>query len=264
VRRLSDSPLIAEHRRVGPAVFAFTTRHGGVSAPPHASLNLGFHVGDDADSVSDNRRRALAAVGAGRRRLVEAEQVHGARVAVVTRDWLAEQTGERAIAPGADALVTQERGVVLALFFADCVPVFVADDTASAIGLVHAGWRGTAARCAASAVATMAQAFAVSPAALHAVVGPCVGVCCYEVGPEIAAAVEGSVASPRGLLTLDGETLRLDLARANALQLMEAGVPEARIEIIPRCTCCENDTFFSVRGDGPTTGRSAALAWHDR
>jgi len=261
VRRPAESPLIAEHRCIGPAVFAFTSRHGGISRPPYDSLNLGLHVGDAETAVDENRDRVIQILRAQDRTWAEAEQVHGGQVAIAPRELLCAQSDGRAIAAGADALVTAERGLVLALFFADCVPVLLADEAGRAVGLAHAGWRGTAERCAANTVRALERTFGIRPKALRAILGPSVGGCCYEVGPEAGTAVTQTVSSAEGLAVSEGERWRLDLARINALQLINAGVPEAQIEIIDRCTCCEKDTFFSVRGEGKVTGRCGAFAW---
>jgi YfiH family protein len=256
-----SSALIAGHRRIGETVFAFTSRQGGVSAAPYNSLNLGLHVGDSETCVHQNRGRVLKALGVPARSLAEAEQVHGARVEhVCPASW---SRGGR-VAAQADALATSDAAVVLLIKVADCTPVFLTDGEGN-IALAHAGWRGTTAGIAGETVGTMVG-HGVQPSRLHAVIGPCVGVCCYEVGEEV---VEGIAASLPGReiaeQVIRGPDVRgkwhVDLARANALQLQAVGIPAGQIETIGRCTCCENDTFFSVRGDGPTTGRCGALAY---
>ena len=250
---------------MGRAAFAFSQRRGGVSTGPYASLNLGFHVGDVEAAVAENRRRVLAALGLADSRLVEAEQVHGGEVAVIDEEWLRRHQGPRSIAPGVDALVTRESDVALSLHFADCVPVFLTDREGQAIALAHAGWRGTAACAAANAVEMMARHCGVTPRDLQAVIGPCVGPCCYEVGEEVAQAVLASLAQPDRAGPMRGSDTRgqwfLDLAAINAQQLVAVGVPGEAIAVSGRCTCCEREVFFSVRGDGPITGRCGAFAY---
>jgi len=274
MRRLADNPLIAEHRRVGPAVFAFTSRHGGISRPPYESLNLGLHVGDADSAVFENRDRVCAALRAQNRTWAEAEQVHGSRVARVTQDAVWLSADGLALAASelryakTDALFTCYSDYLLALFFADCVPVFMVEPTSRLVGLAHAGWRGTALRIATETlffVGGPGTPLGGRPERTRVVIGPCVGLCCYEVGWRVMRAVLATI--PRSLH--DERVVRrtgfgrwhINLARINALQLMEAGVPEDHIEVIPRCTRCEGGTFFSARGDGRVTGRCGAFAW---
>ncbi len=274
MRGLADSPLIAEHRRVGPAVFAFTTRRGGISRPPYDSLNLGLHVGDAESAVLENRDRVRELLRAQDRVWAEAEQVHGCQVAAATHDAVSLGPEGHAVIHDwfryekADALVTCYSDYLLALFFADCVPVFVVEPRSRVVGLAHAGWRGTARR-----IATATLALVGGPEAplggraehVRAVIGPCVGICCYEAGwsvmRSVLATIPKALRDERAVRRTGFGKWHLDLARVNALQLIEAGVPEAQIEVIPRCTCCESDTFFSVRADGNPTGRCGAFAW---
>jgi YfiH family protein len=252
-------------RRVGRAAFAFTTRLGGVSQAPYASLDLGLHVGDDPESVGENRRRVLKALGVFSRPLVEAQQVHGGRVAIIDEDSLTDEPGPRHVVAGADALVTRHPGVVLSLYFADCVPIFLSDREGTLIGLAHAGWRGTVAHIAAATAEVMAYLAGTQPAALSALIGPCIGRCCYEVGEEVAAAVVASAGGTAGRdLVRKGSSPGkrfLDLAAANAAQLVNVGIPREAISLSGPCTCCERAAFFSVRGDGRTTGRCGAFAY---
>jgi YfiH family protein len=253
-------------RQVGRAVFAFSGRTGGVSTPPFESLNVGMHVGDCRQAVQENRGRVLRALNVSSRQLVEAEQVHGARVFVVTERWLREHADERCVAAGADALVTSVEDALLSLYFADCVPVFLAERSGRAIGLAHAGWRGTAKGVAAETVRAMCVCLGLEPADLRAVIGPSVGPCCYEVGDDVMEAVVPS-------LPLDADTREtarradvpgkwlLDLAAANAAQLRHAGVRSGAVERDGRCTSCATNTFFSVRADGRVTGRCGAFAY---
>jgi YfiH family protein len=253
-------------RQIGRAAFAFSGRTGGISAPPFASLNVGMHVGDCPQAVQENRGRVLGELNVSSRQLVEAEQVHGARAIVVTEQWLREHGGERCVAAGADALVTSAGTVVLSLYFADCVPVFLAARSGRAIGLAHAGWRGTSKGVAAETVRVMSVRFGLEPRDLRAVIGPCIGPCCYEVGDDVMEAVAQSLppdADVSGIAWPAEAQAKwmLDLAAANAAQLRHAGLPAGAIELDGRCTSCEHDTFFSVRADGRVTGRCGAFAY---
>ncbi len=225
-----------------------------------------MHVGDRQQAVRENRRRVLQALGVLSRRLVEAEQVHGARVAIVTDEWPGEDAGGRCVARGADALVTSVENAVLSLYFADCVPIFLAERSGCVIGLAHAGWRGTGKGVAAETVRVMCGEFGLEPSEIVAALGPCVKSCCYEVGEDVIEAVCGSLppgadASQMARRADAPDKWLLELAAANVAQLRRAGIPDGAVEVDGRCTCCERGTFFSARGDGRVTGRCGAFAY---
>lgn len=236
-----------------------TTRGGGVSAGPYGSLNLALHVGDDPAAVLENRRRLAAAIGADLGDMVFCNQVHGRRVAVVRGG----DRGRGALGAGdaiaeTDALVTAEPGIVLATLTADCLPIVLYDPVAHVLGCVHAGWRGTVARVGEAAVAAMRELGA-SPDRLVAGLGPAIGSERYQVGAEVAQAVERSLgAAAADVVRPDGTGRWLfDLATANRVVLREAGVADAHIHIAPYVT--GDGLFFSDREARPC-GRLALLA----
>jgi polyphenol oxidase len=151
-----------------------------------------------------------------------------------------------------DALLENTRGSVVAVKTADCIPILLVDERLRAVAAVHAGWRGTAARIVARAVETMGQRFGTRAADLHAAIGPGIGPCCYEVGPEVAAQFPGQ---PMAVQPMPGRTARLDLADGNARQLAEVGVTTARIHASYLCTRCRSDEFHSFRRDREASGR---------
>lgn len=224
---LSDIPWI-EH--------GISTIKGGNSRPPFSSLNVAYQTNDNPDHVRSNRQRLFECVGIVESHLCEANQVHGDSIAAVSSD------GEYA---DTDGFVSREAGLVLSIRTADCVPVFLVDAHQRAIGLVHAGWRGTAQSIAMKAVEKMILHFGSQPQNLHCFVGPSIGPCCYEVGSEVADAA--------------GETYirqsRLDMWRWNRDQLRSSGIPEKQIEISRLCTACHSEWFFSHRKSGGNTGR---------
>lgn len=244
-----------------PVAAAFSTRRGGVSTGPFATLNLGLHVGDIPARVLENRRRFCAALGVEARHMVCGEQLHTARVAVVGR----AEMGCGALAadtalPATDALVTAAPGVPLVAFFADCVPLFLYDPVRHTAALVHAGWRGTAAGIGRETVRTLERRFNTAPADVHAVVGPSVGPCCYRVGPEVAAEFVRTFGADAGVVVRgDDGAPRVDLWRANRLVLTGAGLSPAHIHDTGLCTACHAGTFFSYRAARGHTGRLAAL-----
>lgn len=237
-------------------IHAISDRHGGVSAPPYGSLNLGLHVGDDEQAVLENRRRFAHALNVDADALVVGEQVHGTTVAVVTAEQRGRGAMDRANAlPGVDALVTDVPGVVLFGLFADCVPVLLYDPRRRVVGLAHAGWKGTVGRIAQRTVRMLADAFGTRPADCHAAIGPAIGPCCFEVGEEVADRFRA--ANPE-LVLESTDRPRVDLWEANACQLREAGIAPERISVARLCTRCLQAVFFSHRGDGGRTGRMAA------
>jgi purine-nucleoside/S-methyl-5'-thioadenosine phosphorylase / adenosine deaminase len=248
--RLSDS-LIPAHAldATGLVRAAFTTRLGGVSIGPYHSLNLSRSVGDDPEAVSTNRGRLGALLEMAPRALVEAEQVHGNRAAVVA-------SGGPPI-PGMDALVTNRAGLWLAIYAADCVPVLLVDAETPGVAAVHAGWRGTAAGIVPETIARMRTAFGTDPERCTATLGPAIGGCCYEVDLPVARAMEQAPWWPEAARATGPERWHLDLRTAIRRQLIDAGVPAVRIASVPLCTSCRPDLFYSYRRDG-VTGRMAA------
>lgn len=240
-----------------------TTRQGGVSLEPHATLNLGLHVGDDPAAVVENRRRAASAIGCTIEDLVVAHQVHGSHVTVVDASDAGRGTrsADDAI-PDTDALVTTTPEVALMILVADCVPVVLVDPVAGVLGCVHAGWRGTAAGVTPAAVDAMIKRGA-DPARIVAGIGPAVDPDRYEVGDEVAEALANTLgdavrSGPTGevLRPITPGRWRCDLVAANRLALLGAGVPADAIHHLPVTTADPN--LFSHR-DG-SHGRFAAMA----
>jgi len=224
------------------------TRLGGVSAPPFATLNLGHTVGDAPESVDENHRRVCQVLDVAPSDLVSPHQVHGARVVRVTH----AERGQ--VIPATDALITDQPGVTLLLRFADCLPILLYDPAHQAVGLAHAGWRGTVAGVARATVAAMREAFGSHPEDLVVGLGPAIGPCCYEVGPEVVRAVQAVLPKADGVfIPQPGGGVHLNLPEANWRQLVAAGV--RHIEVAPLCTACNTGEWFSHRAEGGRTGR---------
>jgi YfiH family protein len=246
-----ELPLLCSE--VLPPSFAhgFSTRAGGVSAPPFDTLNLGGKWGDDAAAVAENRRRFVAAVAGDAPPFVPvvARQVHGAAVARVG-------AGDDLAHVEADALCTAEPGLLLGVFVADCIPALVADPRTGALAAVHAGWRGTVAGVLPAAVRALA-ALGARPGDLRVALGPAIGPCCFEVGAEVVRAFvdagDGDAVrpSPRGR----ADRWHVDLKAANRRRLERAGVDPAAIDAGPECTHCDRARFYSYRRDGGATGQ---------
>ncbi len=237
-------------------VQGFTTRQGGISLPPYDMLNLGEHVGDSPSLVATNRQRLWTDLGVTEAQTALAEQVHGDVVGLVTAG-----TGFTPM-PGADALVTATPGVLLTLFFADCVPVYFVDPVNKAIGLAHAGWRGVATNIAAKTLHAMTEEFGSQPASCLAAVGPCIGGDSYEVGAEVAdrfrslpGARAATAVTPRN--EFSGK-YSLNLRQIVFGQLLYAGIRAQSIAVCDEDTYRNRRDFFSYRRDG-ATGRMAAF-----
>jgi YfiH family protein len=244
------------------------TRAGGVSTGRFDSLNLGMGGGDDPAAVRDNRAQLSLLTGAFPDLLTLGRQVHGCNVSVVTGATIGSGALDAGTAiPETDALVTGIPDVPLLVLIADCCPVFVFDPVNGAIGLAHAGWRGTAAGIAAATVRMMAQEFGSRAGDIIGGVGPSIGPCCYEVGGEVLdsfrAAYPGFV--DRVFAKAGEKKYEFDLQQANRWILKDAGVRDENIEISGLCTSCRTDLFFSHRAEKGKTGRSGALIMlHER
>lgn len=240
----------------GALPFGFTERTGGVSRAPYASLNLGAHVGDDPAVVAENRARVLAAFGAApyADRLLVPNQVHGDHVAVVASAAPEDLAALRAeIAAGADAIVCTVPGVPVMLCFADCVPVVLTCPAGFAV--VHSGWKGTYACIAAKAARALMDRSGCAAKQIDAWIGPHILGDEYEVSEELIAQFHERF----GDVNPAGERL-LDLSRAIARSLMEAGLPAGNICDTGLSTVRANDRFFSYRAEHGTCGRHAAVA----
>jgi YfiH family protein len=249
-----ELPLVRSRLIEAPFVHGFSTRAGGVSAAPYDTLNLGARWGDVVTSVEENRRRLLRAVGVPSP-LYVARQVHGTEVVRV-------RAGD---APAgiarieADALITGDPEVTLGVFVADCIPALVVDPRTGAAAAAHAGWRGTVAGVLPAVVRALAAEIGARPGDLRVALGPAIGACCFEVGPEVAREFEAAMGgaanvedvvrpSPSGV---PGKW-HVDLKAANRALLARAGVAPDAIDATPDCTCHDRARFFSYRRDGQT------------
>jgi YfiH family protein len=239
-----------------------TTRDGGVSSGPYATLNLGLHVGDRAEDVLENRRRAAAALGADPGDMVFCNQAHGREVRVVC----AADRGRGAFSlddaiAQTDALVTAEPGVALVVMVADCVPIVLYDPVAHVLACVHAGWRGTVARVSEAAVAAM-RALGSSPGNVIAGLGPAIAPGRYQVGADVAEAAERGLGGAAGdVIRPDGTGKWLfDLWAANRIVLREAGVADGHISVAAIATGSAGPGLFFSDREARPCGRFAAIA----
>lgn len=234
-------------------VHAVSTRLGGGSLLPTAGLNLGHTVGDDPQAVAGNHALLAAALGIPSGQIVSAHQVHGNQIAIV------EQSDAGRVISETDGLITETSGLYLMLRYADCVPVLLYDPIRQAVGLAHAGWQGTLARVAARTAQAMVSDLGCRVEDLRAAIGPSIGPCCYEVGPEVVTATVAAFPDAPGLIKrrqANGHA-HLDLWAANVRQLEQVGID--LIETARLCTACRPDLFFSHRAEQGRTGRFAVI-----
>lgn len=239
----------------------FSTRVGGVSPAPWDSLNLGTNRGDEPANVRNNFRRFCAAIGADADTLVKNHQVHSNLVRCVTAE---DRTPDLAL-PGTfdgDGLVTDQPGVCLTVFSADCIPVLLYDPVRRCIAAAHAGWRGTAAGIAAKAVETMVTHYGCDPKNILAAIGPGISPCCFETHQDVPDGLRsglGDKAEPFIRPACQEGKFHVDLKGANARWLELSGVSPEHIAICPACTACDLDTFWSHRILGNRRGSMAAM-----
>lgn len=212
--------------------------------------SLALHTGQDRMQVRLNRSEVEVFFGAGMS-FVSVLQVHGDHVHVVaksaSRGWDVVDAGFKA-----DAMVTDQAGVVLTILTADCVPILLYDPIHRAIGAVHAGWRGTQQEIARKTVETMHRQYGTQTADLIVGIGPAIGGCCYEVGAEVA---DHFADYPEALSAKKNGKYLLDTKQINAEQLVALGIPEVQIEVSSVCTMCESERFFSYRAEPGEAGR---------
>jgi hypothetical protein len=242
------SPLLT---RVG-VPHAFSTRVGGVSDGPFASLNLGNpstgDLRDPATNIDENWRRLAGASGIGDRPIRRVSQVHGCGVIDAdARTDLSTTT--------ADAIVTRDSSCAAAVRIADCVPILLSSDDGKAVAAVHAGWRGVVAGVLPATLRHMRRHGASN---IIAAIGPCIGFDAFEVGPEVVTTFENLFPSNPPVNLNENGKGRIDLRDAVRRQLLDAGVTPENIDTTDRCTVRDADEFFSHRRDAGLTGRLAA------
>ncbi len=187
-------------------------------------------------------------------RVVRPQQVHGDHVLEIAPGDLLDDNRLPHIA-SADGLITREPQTMLVMSFADCVPVFIYDAGTPAIGLAHAGWRGTSLQVTAKTLLKMVDAFGTDPAECIVALGPAIGPCCYEIGPEVASAVSKSCGNIGAVRRDSHGRLFADLRICNASQLRSVGLPAENIRLSRWCTACNQEMFFSHRAENGRTGR---------
>lgn len=283
--------------RTGAVRHLFSTREGGVSEGIYASLNFSYKRGDKKEAVDENFRRIAAVLGCRAEDMVCSDQTHTDHIRVVTD----KDRGKGVVRPkdyrDVDGLITQEKGIVLCTFFADCVPLFFVDPVKKAIGLSHSGWRGTVQKIGKKTVEEMGKAFGSKPEDIHAAIGPSICQDCYEVSEDVIEEFRKAfpgMGESRGMSYLRNESpeqvraeekssgisgvheescghscllwfptkpgkYQLNLWEANRQIMLEAGIPDSQIEVTDLCTCCNPELLFSHRASHGQRGNLGAF-----
>jgi YfiH family protein len=254
VRRRKDtieyitSSLLDSHKGI---THSFLTRKGGISSHPFDSLNFSSHEGDRLENIQENKKLVAQAFGFSLSSLITLNQVHGNDVIVIDAPPLNRQFE-------GDAMITNQKGLTLGILTADCLPILMKDSSEGIIGAVHAGWKGTSLRIVQEALISMEHFFGVQAYDVTVVLGPSIGVCCYEVDNKVLKHMRKNL--PREMAPPSKRML--DLIDINRKLLLEMGVKDDSIECLNFCTACREDLFFSYRRDR-ITGRQLSFIMLD-
>lgn len=243
-------------------VHAFSTRLGGVSEGIYSSMNLSFTRGDDKNSVMENYRRLAEAVGFSVENIVTSDQTHTANVRVITEADRGNGITKPRPYTDVDGMITNAPGLVLATFYADCVPLYFIDPVRKAIGLSHSGWRGTAAHIGAVTVRRMQEEYGSLPEDIYGAIGPSICQECYEVSEDVILEFQKTFPeqSWRDLFyRKENGKYQLNLWEANRQIMLDAGLIEEHISLPGLCTCCNPEFLFSHRASRGKRGNLGAF-----
>lgn len=243
-------------------VHGFSTRLGGVSEGIYSSMNLSFTRGDKEEAVKENYRRISSAMGVAMENIVTSDQTHTANVRRVTEEDRGNGITKPRPYKDVDGMITNVPGIVLATFYADCVPLYFVDPVQKAIGLSHSGWRGTVSKIGKITVEKMGEEYGTRPEKLYAAVGPSICQKCYEVSEDVAEEFRRAF-DPKYWNTLfykkENGKYQLNLWEANRIVLLESGIPEDHISMPNLCTCCNPEFLFSHRASKGKRGNLGAF-----
>ena len=243
-------------------VHGFSTRLGGVSEGIYASMNLSFTRGDKDAAVYENYRRFATALGFSERDIVTSDQTHTANVRIITEEDRGNGITKPRPYTDVDGMITNVRGLVLATFYADCVPLYFVDPVHHAIGLSHSGWRGTVAKIGAVTIRKMQETYGTDPADVYAAIGPSICQECYEVSEDVILEFQKSFAPEHWeklFYKKENGKYQLNLWEANKIIFTEAGITEKHISMPGICTCCNPDFLFSHRASHGKRGNLGAF-----
>ena len=251
-------PLLEQ---TGMVKHCFTTRLGGVSEGIFESLNLSFSRGDQRAAVEENFQRVAQALGTEYGNFVFTDQTHTVNVRRVGIEDAGKGLTRARGYSDVDGLITNEPGLVLSTFYADCVPLYFIDTKKRAIGLSHSGWRGTVRRMGRVTLETMRREFGTRPEDVICAIGPSICQDCYEVSEDVAEEFNREFSSHSGeiLVNKGNGKYQLDLWRANEMILLEAGIKPEHLSVTDLCTCCNDKILFSHRASQGKRGNLGAF-----
>lgn len=251
-------PLLEQ---TGMVKHCFTTRQGGVSEGIFESLNLSFTRGDKKEAVEENFRRVAKALGTEYENFVFTDQTHTTNIKRVGREDAGKGLTRERGYTDIDGLITNEPGIVLSTFYADCVPLYFIDPVHRAIGLSHSGWRGTVRRMGKVTIEAMKAEFGTRPEDVICAIGPSICQSCYEVSEDVAVEFKQEFPEKEEEILIDkgNGKYQLDLWRANEIILLEAGVKPEHLAVTNICTCCNDKLLFSHRASQGKRGNLGAF-----
>lgn len=239
----------------------FSTRCGGVSENQFYSMNLSFTRGDKRENVIKNFEIMEKATGINYKNIVMSRQTHTTNVRIVTKDDIGKGVTIENDLNDTDGLITNEKGVVLTTFSADCVPLFFVDTENKVIALAHAGWRGTVNGIAVETINKMMDNFKTNPKNIIAAIGPSIGKCCFQVDMPVVSEFIEKIENAERFIKKDKEEgkFKIDLWGVNAFLMEKSGIPKQNIEITDLCTMCNPNLFYSHRVMGNERGSMVAV-----
>lgn len=240
----------------------FSTRRGGISKGIYSSMNLSYTRGDDKEAVDENYRRIAAVFDSIPDRIVCSDQTHTTNIRLVTEADAGKGIIRNKDYTDVDGLITDIPGIILAAFYADCVPLFFVDTENKAIGLSHSGWRGTVHKMGAATLKAMHEAFGTRPENVKAAIGPSICQDCYEVSRDVAEQFEAVFENRTQEILKAGkgkDKFQLDLWKANEIILLKAGILPENLEVTDVCTCCNSSYLFSHRASHGKRGNMGAF-----
>lgn len=232
----------------------FTTKCGGLSCGMVSGLNLGFRVGDDWDTVTENYKLVSKDIGFQYERITAGRQTHSTNIRIITELDAGKGVSKESEFMDVDGMVTNIRQLPLVVYYADCVPILMAERSAGVIAAVHSGWRGTVGEIAGNAINIMTEQFNAKPENIIAAIGPSIGQCCFETGSEVANEFDDDLS-----IECDNGKFMVDLWKANERILLKYGLKQENIDILKMCTMCNSDLLYSYRVNKETTGRMGAF-----
>ncbi len=261
--RLKSLPfLVFDHLNTHKELYhAVTTRAGGQSPAPHASLNLGINTDDSPLNIISNHITVSKALNFELSFLISSTQVHKDRILCISQKPEHKESKVPGVCyEGFDSILTAQKGITVMIRVADCVPIILYNPKKKVIAVTHAGWKGTLSEISIKTIHQMEKQFGCCPADIKAGIGPAIGKCCFSVTHEVAEKFTEKLEGSKYFVSQNKSSSYIDLKEANKTQMILSGLKVENIETSEICTSCRSDVFFSHRREKGRTGRFALLA----